>query len=460
MRTRPVLLVLGIAAILGIGGYLAYRSPLVRSWFARDSENAAEIAKLSEKKLEIAPVADTATGWPQWRGPTRDGRAPAGAFRTDWDKSPPKLLWTAPCGGGYSSCSVVGGKLYTQDRKDANERVVCLNVENGQPIWEFTYPTEQAGKDRTYAIGPRATPTVVGNLVYAVGGAGKLLCLEAPAAPAEQPSVRWQHDLLAEFDASIPQWGVACSPLIEGDLVIVQPGGKGGSVVAFDKSTGEMRWTAGKNASGYSSPVAATVAGRRMVFAFTGDALLAIRAVDGKVTDSFDWTTPNNGNIATPLVVDDYVFIASAYKQGCALLRAEAKDDGVKLVPVYSRRRPPKMQTHHSSSVFKDRYLYGFDGDTVAELKCFEFDKGDYKAGWDAGRDVGKGSIVLADKHLIIQTERGDLCLVVATPEEFRLVAKIPKVLSGNNNWASPTLVDGRLYLRDEGKIVCYDVRP
>jgi outer membrane protein assembly factor BamB len=321
-----------------------------------------------------------------------------------------------------------------------------------------------AGLD--YGTGPRATPTVEGNRVYAVGAVGTFVCLEAPSEPGAKPRVVWRHNLIEEFDGRVPKWGVACSPLVEGDLVIVQPGGKGGSVVAFDKNSGELRWRAGKNPAGYSSPVGATVGGQRVVFAMTGDALLVIRTADGAVTDSYDWGTQHNANIATPVVVEDYVFISSAYMQGCALLRAELRGDEVKLVPVYARRRPPGLQNHHASSVFKKvaahgtekRYLFGFDGETVTPLKCVAFDTGEVI--WDAGREVGKGTITLVGDHLVIQTQEGNLCLVEATPEEFRLVAKLPKVLSGNYNWATPTLVDGRLYLRDEQKVVCYDVRP
>jgi outer membrane protein assembly factor BamB len=140
------------------------------------------------------------------------------------------------------------------------------------------------------------------------------------------------------------------------------------------------------------------------------------------------------------------------------LLRAVRKDDGVKFTQVYARHRKG-LQNHHSTSVYLDRHLFGFDGDSAGRLKCIEFNTGNEKADWEP-RGVDKGSLILAGKHLIIQTQRGDLCLVEATPEEFRLVAKVPKVLSGNNNWATPTLVEGRLYLRDEEKIVCYDVRP
>ena len=199
--------------------------------------------------------------------------------------------------------------------------------------------------------------------------------------------------------------------------------------------------------------------GKRAILALTGDALLAINPADGKVTGSYAWKPSPQVNVATPIVVDGYVFISTAYQLGCALLRAEATDEGVKLIEVYARRGRG-YQNHYSTSVFKDSYIFGFDGMQNAQLKCVEFATGKDKPGWDAGGEVAKGSLILANNYLIIQTERGDLCLVEATSDEFRLVAKISKVLSGKNNWATPTLVDGRLYLRDEEKIVCYDVRP
>lgn len=453
MSTRTVLLILGVAGVLGGGAFVAYR----QGYFAFDSENREERQKLRDKPPAPNRPADASTGWFQWRGPTRDGQAPAGAFRTDWEKNPPKPLWSAPCGGGYSSCAVVGGRVYTQDRKDNDERVLCVDAGNGELLWAFGYPADYSGTDRTYAIGPRATPTVIGNRLYAVGAAGKFLCLELPAEPGGQPRRVWEHDLLSEFDATVAQWGVACSPLVEGDLVIVQPGGKKGTVAAFDRNSGELRWAAGDNPMGYSSPVAATVGGKRVVFAVTGDALLAV-GLDGTVHDSFAWRTQYNGNIATPLVVGDYVFVSSAYNQGSALLRAEPKGDGVRFVEVYARRGRA-YQNHHASSVFRDNHLFGFDGMGSARLKCVPLETGKEKADWEAP-GIDKGTLILADKHLVIQTERGDLWLVEADPSECRVVAKGPKVLSGNNTWATPTLLDGRLYLRDEQKIVCLDVRP
>jgi outer membrane protein assembly factor BamB len=456
MKARTVILTLGVTATLAIGGFAALQSSRVRSWFARDSENPAEIEKLAGAVLTNDKPPEAATGSPQWRGASRKGIAPAGNFRTDWNKTPPKELWRVSIGGGYGSCSVVGGKLYVQDKQGDKERVVCLDAETGQQVWDYAYEAGQAGADRNYAIGPRATPTVAGNWVFTVGGSGKLLALEVEGTAAK---MRWEHDLLNEFGAPMPQWGVACSPLLLGDLVIVQPGGKDAAVVAFDRTSGEVRWKAGSNPSGYSSPVAAPIGGQETVFAFMGDALLTIRPTDGKVTDSFKWTTDNKGNIATPLVVDEYVFISSAYGMGCALLRAERSGDEVKFVKVYERRRNG-FQNHHATSVYKDKHLFGVDGTRASGgLKCVEFSTGKEVEDW-GDRKINEASLILAGDHLILQTASGELCLVEANPKEFNFIAKTPKILSGKNNWATPTLVDGRIYLRDEQNVVCLDVRP
>ncbi len=455
MSKRSALLAIGLLLVLGIGGFLAYQSSWVRSWFGREAENAAEMARLAELNLQPSTNLVPGADWPQWRGPQRDGIAPAGAIRTDWDKNPPKQLWSAPCGGGYSSFAVVADRLYTQDRTEDGERVLCLNATTGQPIWEHKYLADYSSMRAGFATGPRATPTVVGNRVYAVGAAGKFVCLEAPKGGGA-PRLVWEHDLMAEFEARIPMWGVACSPLVEGNLVIVQPGGRGGSVVAFDRETGDLKWKAAKNPSGYSSPVAATVGGVRLIFALTGDALLCIRA-DGELMDNYPWKTDHFGNIATPLVVNDYAFISSGYNKGCALLRANVVGDRVKLEEVYARNNRV-LRSHHATPVFKDGFLYGFDGTRSTLPRCVDLRKGQEVPGWGESGEVKSGTLILAGRHLIAFGERGDLSLIEAKPEEFNPIATVPSGVKGAELWALPVLLNGKLYLRGNDRIVCLDV--
>lgn len=437
-----------VATVVGGSGFVLYRNGVLQRWLATDTANATEIARLRD--APPAPrTAATDAGWPQFLGPTRDGRAPAGPFRTDWDKKAPQQIWTAPVGGGFSSFAVVGGKLYTQDRQGDTERVLAFDASTGAALWQHAYPADYGGVG--YGTGPRATPTVDGTRVYTVGATGQLLCLDVSATPR----VVWQKHLPTEFDARPPQWGYAGSPLIDGENVIVTAGGKKGAVVALDKLTGAVRWTAGTNPPGYSSPVAATIGGVKCYFALTGNALLCVRA-DGAVMGTYPWPTQYEGNIATPLVLDDYVFISAAYGMGCAMLRAKAAGDAVTLEPVYSRRNKP-LRTHHSTAVAVGRHLYGFDTES-GRLTCIAIADGLPVEAWDAA-GVKKGSLILVGGHLVVLTQGGDLMLVEATPDEFRPVASIPLGFAGEQNWALPVVVDGRLYVRGPERVVCFDVR-
>lgn len=461
MNSRRVVLVLGIVAVVGVGGFALWQIPWFKSWFLRDRENKAEMDQAGGANIKNTAPPDAATGSPRWRGATGQGVAPAGTFRTDWDKNPPKELWRVPIGGGYGSCSVVGGKLYVQDKKGDKERVACLDAETGKLVWDFAYDTGRVGGGG-YDIGPRATPTVAGNWVYTVGQSGKLLAIEQTPNGI---NVKWSHELVSEIGGPLPQWGVACSPLVYGDLVIVQPGGRGSAVVAFDKTTGNVKWKSGSHPPGYSSPIVASVAGQDTIFAFMGDALLAVRPTDGKITDTFKWATDHSANIATPLFVSDgagldYVFISSAYSAGSALLRVEKVGDEVKFAKTVYQRRGRGYQNHHATSVYKDKHLFGIDGQTGGRgLKCVEFSTGKEVEDWGDVR-VGQATVILAGNHLILQTASGHLMLVEANPKEYKPLGKTAKLLSGQNNWATPALVDGRIYVRDENHVVCLDVRP
>lgn len=450
---RRLVLVVAVLAVVGLAAYVAidrFRPGL----FEREVENPDELAALKSAPLPAA-TADAGGGWPQWFGPNRDGHAPPGPLRTDWEKSPPAVLWSAPCGGGYSTPVVVGGRVYLTDRQGNQERLLCLDATTGQLLWQSSDAVEY-GSMGGYAAGPRASPTVHAGRVYVYGATGVLRCLNLSGP---QPVQEWRRDVREEFGASLPQWGFASSPLIVDGKVVVQVGGRKGAVGAFDLATGQPKWAAGTDPAGYSSPVAATVVGVRQVIAVTGTSVLGIAPADGKVLWQHPWATQHYGNIATPLVVGDYVFASAGYAKGCALLRLTTAGGGVKAEQVYFRKARV-MQNHHSNSVHRDGFVYGYDNDT---LRCVDLRKGEAVEEWVAkdtgGNRLAKGSVILAGDKLVGLTQTGTLFLADADPAEYRFRGKLEGVLSGSDCWASPVLVDGRLYLRDNTKVVCLDAR-
>jgi outer membrane protein assembly factor BamB len=461
-RLRAVAGVTALVVVLCVLASYTWRLYKTRYPNLLDSEavNAEQVVVLKGATLAVAPAAGSESGWAQWRGPNRDGRAPAGPFRTDWRANPPRVLWSQPCGGGYSSPAVVGGRVYLQDYDGISERVLCLEATTGSVLWQHQIAADYRVLTMGYNSGPRASPTVADGALFAVGATGVFVCLDPPREPGKAPSLRWQHDLAEEFVAKVPGWGYASSPLIEGNTVLVQPGGAGGSVAAFDIATGNKKWTAETEPNGYSSPVAATCAGSRQVITVTGVSILGIRPDDGKVLWRQPWATSYNGNIATPVVVGDYVFVSSGYGKGCVLIRVEPDGPGVRADVVYFRKGRV-MKNHFSTCVYRDGFLYGYDDET---LKCVDLRKGEVVEEWvakdDEHRSIRKGTVALADRFLVGITQSGALFLAEANSDEFRFLGQVAGVLEGDQCWAGPVIADGRIYLRDQTKIVCLDVRP
>jgi outer membrane protein assembly factor BamB len=452
-RRGLLYLFLGLLIVAVAGGVAWTKRFLILQAFRGDFDDPAGKAELANADLSLDGRRAEPGEWPQWRGPYRDGCSTETGLNTDWKARPPKELWRKPLGGGFSSVSVSNGRLYVTDKQKNQERVACLDADRGELLWEYRYDVDYAGQDQTYARGPRASPTVHDGRVYTVGASGVLLCLEAEPA-GNSPKLLWRHDLIQEFDATVPQWGVACSPLIEGDLVIVQPGGSKGSIVAFHRITGALAWSALDDPSGYSSPVAATAGGVRQVICLTGRRLVGLRPADGSLLWEYLWATSFNANIATPIVVKDYVFVSSDYGTGCALLKLEPDGEGVQVREI-ARRKNKLMRNHFSTCVFHDDHLYGFDvSGNTGFLRCIDFKT--FEPKWSAR--VTHGCVLYADGHLLALCETGELVLAEATPEEFRKKAE-REVLSGGQAWALPTLASGRLYLRDNEKLVCLDLK-
>ncbi len=381
---------------------------------------------------------EAAAEWPQYRGPNRDAISPVTGILDRWPAAGPEVLWRVAVGEGYSGMAVAGGRLFTMYAQGGDELVLAHDAASGRELWRFR---SDAAFRNSFGNGPRSTPTVVDGVVYALGAKGKLHALEAATGKPV-----WSRDLVQDLDGRIPTWGVSTTPLVEGGLVLVDVGARGKSVVAFDRRTGEVAWTAGDDIPGYATPIAFTAGGVRQAVFFTGRSVVAVTPDKGEVLWRVPWTTSYDVNAATPIfVAPDKLFVASGYDTGAALFRL--RDRARRVEMVWQSRG---MKNQFSSSVVQGGYLYGFDNKI---LKCLDVATGAEK--W-ATRGFGHGSLVWADGHLFVLGEAGRLALVEATPEAYREKASV-QALKGKC-WTAPTLVDGRLFLRNEEEMVCLKV--
>jgi len=382
-----------------------------------------------------------AEDWPQFRGPERDGRSDETGLLLPWPADGPKRLWRVELGSGYSGISVYKGRLYTMFGRDGDELAVALDARNGETIWSFR---TDANRGDSQGAGPRSTPTLDEGIVYVLGAQGRLHALNAGDGKPV-----WSHDLRGEYGARIPQWGVATSPLVEGNLLLVDAGATGkGSILAFDKRTGKLVWRAFDDAAGYSAPIAVEVGGVRQVLFFTARHLVSIAPGDGTVLWSLPWKTSYDVNAATPVFIPpDRFFVSSGYDVGGAVYRIRVDGEKITVSRVWANR---EMKNQFSSSILVGGDLYGFDD---KNLKCVDAASGQTR--WRE-RGLGHGSLTYADGHLIVLGERGELVLVEATPEAYRERGRT-RVFEGKT-WTVPTLANGVLYLRDEKELVALDV--
>jgi outer membrane protein assembly factor BamB len=405
--------------------------------------NSEMLRRLENSDLSVASADPKVVGqWPQWRGPNRDGWSRENGLLTKWPESGPKKLWQAPASVGYSNLAVAAGKAITVLQDAQDEAVVCWNAATGQEHWRYKYPGQYLDMQGS---GPRSTPAIDGDRVYTVGAKGMLSCVMV-----SNGELIWKHDLVQEFNGQTPRWGISFSPLVEGDLVFTNPGGPNGtSVIAFNKITGDMAWKNLDDLPAYSSPIAATIAWKRQILFFTQTGLVSVTPEDGSLLWRFPWLTQFDANIATPIVMGNYVFISSGYNRGCAVLEIKKDSNGAfQAKSVYEHNR---MRNHFATCVYYQDYLYGFDD---ATLVCMNFRTG--SIAWTK-KDFKKGSLLIADGKLIILGESGTLALAEATPADYRQISSFQ--FSRGKCWTCPVLAEGRLYVRDEEKIVCYELR-
>jgi len=385
-------------------------------------------------------LAQSAANWPQWRGPNRDGISKETGLLKQWPAEGPALVWKASgAGGGYSSFSVANGKLYTMGLRGDREFVVAFDVATGKEAWA----TPHGGAFRNdRGDGPRGTPTLDGDRLYALGGSGDLTALDARSG-----KIVWSKNVLKEFGGSNITWGISESPLVLGNKVLVNAGGPGASIVALNKADGSLIWKSQSDKAGYSSAIPVEINGTTQVVFFTGQRAVGLDAKDGRLL--WEYGKPSNrvANVATPIARGNRVFISSDYGTGGGVVEIKADNKAEEIWFAQD------MRNHHSSSVLIGDYLYGFSSNILTAIR---FDTGEIA--W-RDRSVGKGSLVFADGNLYCFSENGVVGLVEATPTGYKEKGRFKIAQDNLPTWTHPVVVGGRLYLRDQDTIYAYDVR-
>ncbi len=375
--------------------------------------------------------------WPVWRGPNGNGIS----SETGWKlAAEPKTLWEAEVGLGFSSFVVAGGKVLTTGHADGQDTVWCLDAASGKILWKHSYAADLG--DKYYEGGTSNTPTLDGDQTYHLSRWGDLFCFETATG-----KVLWQRQVQKETESSIPDWGYAGAPLVQGNLLIINVGKAG---MGVEKTTGKIVWKSDTDSAGYSTPLAYSAGGKKLAIVSSADAYTAIQVENGTPVWSYRWATKYGVNASDPIVKDDYVFISTGYNKGCTLLKITDN----KPTKIWENK---VLKNQFNSSVLIGNHLYGIDGDqnSRCSLKCVDLMTGG--AVWEEN-SIGFGSLMAADGRLIILTEKGELAIAKASPEGYEEISRA-QVLSGRC-WSAPVLVNGRLYVRNApGKVLCLEAQ-
>lgn len=411
--------------------------------------------------LSYSSTAEAAD-WPQWRGPNRDGICTETGLLESWPEGGPKLLWEIEgLGLGYSSMTIVKGRLYTMgDIPIESETVQCVlayDISTYERLW-----TAKVGPQHEDG-GPRCTPTVDDGLIYAIGTSGDLVCVGA-----DNGKVLWNKNLEKDFGGKNPNWKYSESPLIDGDRLICTPGGRDAVMVALNKKTGELIWECsmpdigpnGKDEAGYSSIVITEAGDLRQYVQMTNRGLIGVAAEDGRFLWGYNRIANRVANIPTPVIYGDYVFCATGYSAGSALLKLTASDNGVNAQEVYFLDAKT-FQNHHGGFVRVGDYIYSGHDHNKGRPICIEIKTG--KVMWQEEQPgAGTGSVLYADGNLYFRYEDDILALIEANPQKYNLKStfRLPKrETMSNPGWPHPVISDGKLYVRHSDVLFVYDIK-
>lgn len=392
--------------------------------------------------LGAALPAAAAEGWPQFRGPKADGISTEKGPPKAWPAAGPRKLWEVPLGAGYSGIVTAGAAVFTQWSQGRDELLGAFDAATGKALW--TLRLDDMRPDQ-FGDGPRATPVIDAERIYAVSALGKLYC-----ADRQTGKTLWTHDLKARFGLTVPTWGVSSPPLVAGDLLLHNVGGRAGFlVVAFDKKTGKPAWNSESGLAGYAQPILFEIAGIAQALFFAGQKAVALDPKTGAKLWEIPWSTAYDVNAATPIfVAPDKIFLASGYDTGGGLFRIEAA--GGKLTPK-ELWRTRSMKNLHSSSIYLNGYFYGFDN---KNLQCIDAATG--QSVWRRG-GFGHGSLTYVDGHFVVLGENGKLALLEARPEAYVELASTQ--LAEGKHWTVPTFAGGTLYVRNEKHLMALALR-
>ncbi|MGK0188031.1 MAG: outer membrane protein assembly factor BamB [Verrucomicrobiales bacterium] len=399
-----------------------------------------------------------AADWPGWRGADRTGISAEKGLLTEWPEEGPPLLWqTDGCGKGFSSIAVADGRIFTLGRPEGKdgECLIAKSEKDGNVLWTTAFGT--SGESN-------GTPVVDGDRVYGVGKDGDLVCCNV-ATGDKLWSKRFDKDFGGKMMSG---WGYSECPLVDDDRLLCTPGSKEAMIVALDKLTGKEIWRSampkelgdrGKDGAGYSSIVISTGGGVKQYVQLTGRGLVSIRASDGKYLWHYNAVANDTANISTPIVSGDHVFCSTGYGTGSALLKLSKEGNGIKAEEQYFLKSQ-KLQNHHGGMVLIDGHIYCGHKHNEGFPICVRMEDGEVAwGGKTRGEGKGSAAVVAADGHLIFRYQSGEVVLIEATKEAYRIKGSFKPAFKDRESWAHPVVANGRLYLREQDKLMCYDLR-